>query len=82
MPMVTKYGGPIIRTYSILTADPDRVWTKSELLEEHIRCFSPLLKPKDPEKRAGWEVGQYLMYLEELELILKVDRGKYKLVVV
>ncbi len=82
LPMITKYGGPMARTYSIFTADPDRVWARSELEEEHIRCFSPLLRPRDPEKRAKWETGQYLMYLEELELVLKVGWGKYRLVVV
>jgi len=82
LPQGTRYGGPMARVYSLFTADPDRVWTRPELEEEYKRCFTPILRPRDPDKRSRWEVSQFLTYMEELELISRVGRGRYKLVVI
>ncbi len=76
----TKYGGVMTRVYALFTAAPDAVWTRPRLKEEHKRCFAPLLNPENPEKRSQWEVDQYLPYLEELQLITRLGRGEYRLV--
>ncbi len=75
----TKYGGPLVRVYALMTTQPEREWKRAEIMEEFKRSYMPLLNPKDPDKRTRWEVGQYLMYLVDLGLIRRVDRGVYRL---